>query len=73
MTAVQWLKERIAHMIHSYDESELEDFYQQALEMEKDQKEKTVLDILNHVLQHDYTARWLAEKIKAGKINVNDL
>jgi hypothetical protein len=33
MTAVEFLIENIAHMIHSYDESELAEFYQQANEM----------------------------------------
>ena len=71
-TAVEWLEIQFEEG-HSYINEIFEREFKQAKEMEKQQKEKTVLDILNHVLGHDYTARWLAEKIESGKINVNDL
>ena len=67
MTAVEWLVQK----------TKLTDFWkeeiQQALEMEKQQKEKTVVNILRNNLSDDWTARWLADKIESGKINVNDL
>ena len=44
MTAVEWFKENISHMIHSYDETELEDLFQQAKEMEKEQ----IIDACNY-------------------------
>lgn len=73
MTAVEWLKQNIAHMIHSYDESDLEEFYQQALELEKQQSKQIVLNLLYHELGHDDTARWIAERLEAGEIDLNDL
>jgi uncharacterized protein YjgD (DUF1641 family) len=71
MTAVEWLKDKLQQYIDKG--STIDDLFNKALEMEKQQRKQTVLDILNHVLGHDDTARWLAAKIESGKINVNDL
>lgn len=70
MTAVEWLVSElrkpnidnfITHIIHK------------ALEIEKQQKKQIVLNLLYHDLGHDDTARWIAERLEAGEIDVNDL
>ena len=41
--------------------------------MEKEQRKQTVLNLLYHELGHDDTARWIAERLEAGEIDVNNL
>lgn len=74
MTAVEWLVEKLNKRWYGLDEGETwNDLIQQALEMEKEQQKQIVLNLLNHELGHDDTARWIAERLEAGEINVNDL
>jgi len=54
------------------DDSLVENKLNQALELEKQQQKQIVLNLL-HELGHDNTARWLAERLEAGEIDVNDL
>lgn len=69
MTAVEWLvKELIKEGFYLPN-----GIYQNALEMEKDQQKQIVLNLLYHELGHDDTARWIAERLEAGEIDVNDL
>lgn len=69
MTAVEWLVQQI---FGEHTEAWKEEI-QQALELEKQQKKQIVLNLLYHELGHDDTARWIAERLEAGEIDVNDL
>lgn len=69
MTAVEWLYNKLKLSLPEH----MEDLLAQALEMEKEQTKQTVLNLLHHELGHDDTARWLAERLEAGEIDVNDL
>ena len=80
MTAVEWLVQQIdngkieiiySDKIHSI--KCLPEFVKQAIEIEKQQSKQTVLNLLYHELGHDDTARWIAERLEAGEIDVNDL
>ncbi len=76
MTAVEWFIQNIPDLgkyIPFGVSMELHAKFQQALEMEKQQIKQTVLNLLHHELGHDDTARWLAERLEAGEIDVNDL
>lgn len=74
MTAVEWLVEKLNKRWYGLDEGETwNDLIQKALEMEKQQQKQIVLNLLYHDLGHDDTARWIAERLEAGEIDVNDL
>jgi len=73
MTAVQWLYEEIDNKDMGEIPMWIYDFCNQALKMEKEQIKQVVLNLLNHELGHDDTARWLAERLESGEIDVNDL
>ena len=69
MTAVEWLVEQWPII-----KSQLPPWLiQQAIEMEKEQQKQIVLNLLYHDLGHDDTARWIAERLEVGEIDVNDL
>jgi hypothetical protein len=55
------------------DDSLVENKLNQALELEKQQQKQIVLNLLYHELGHDDTARWIAERLEAGEIDLNDL
>jgi len=69
MTAVEYLVQQI---FGEHTETWKEEI-KHALEMEKQQKKQIVLNILYHELGHDDTARWIAERLEAGKIDINVL
>jgi hypothetical protein len=71
MTAVEWLKDKLQQYIDKG--STIDDLFNKAFEMEKQQRKQIVLNILHHELGHDETARWIAERLEAGEIDVNDL
>ena len=73
MTAVEWLIEQIDNKDMGEIPMWVYDFCYNALEIEKQQKKQIVLNLLYHELGHDDTARWIAERLEAGEIDVNDL
>tara|TARA_R110000868_G_scaffold68492_6_gene202466 strand:+ start:394 stop:648 length:255 start_codon:yes stop_codon:yes gene_type:complete len=84
MTAVDWLVQQLVELDKQLDGRRKNNdatviklnptkIYEQAKEMEKQQKKQIVLNILYHELGHDDTARWIAERLEAGEIDVNDL
>lgn len=73
MTAVEWLIQQIDNEDMGEIPMWVYNLCYDALEMEKQQKKQIVLNILYHELGHDDTARWIAERLEAGEIDVNDL
>lgn len=55
------------------DDGLVENKLNQALELEKQQQKQIVLNLLNHELGHDNTARLIAERLEANEIDLNDI
>ena len=73
MTAIEWLIQQIDNEDMGEIPMWVYDFCYHALELEKQQKKQIVLNLLYHELGHDDTARWIAERLETGKIDLNDL